>query len=280
MKTRPVSFLVCVILAGALTAAFAGAGHGSGGGSSGSASAGAAGHGSGSSPAGSVSFAPAHHYSGQMMSGNLYRPGMTPGVGTNRTLYYPGVRNSTVRHLSTLHTESTAHISSVRGSATNGNLSLQKPVFAGHKLDPQTSARLRNWNGKIDSAHQAKLNHLEHSHHHHNHDWWRHHCLAFVFFDFGWWGWDDGWWYPAWGYSNHSYYDYDEPIYGYNGMSPEQIVAGVQAALQQLGYYQYAIDGRMGPLTRSAIGRFQTDHRLPVTYAVDPTTLGSLGIIR
>jgi peptidoglycan hydrolase-like protein with peptidoglycan-binding domain len=35
----------------------------------------------------------------------------------------------------------------------------------------------------------------------------------------------------------------------------------------------------MGPLTREAIARYQRDHRLPITYGVDPATLGALGVI-
>jgi len=60
----------------------------------------------------------------------------------------------------------------------------------------------------------------------------------------------------------------------------EQIVAGVQIALQQQGYYTWAIDGKMGPLTRAAIARYQRDHRLPITSGIDPATLGSLGVMR
>jgi len=124
------------------------------------------------------------------------------------------------------------------------------------------------------------LNNLNNVQHHHDHAWWRHHCVTIIFFDFGWWGWYDGWWYPAWGYDPYSYYQYNEPIYGYGGESPEQIVAGVQAALQERGYYQYEIDGRMGPLTRAAIARYQRDRGLPITSGIDPATLGSLGVIR
>jgi hypothetical protein len=153
-------------------------------------------------------------------------------------------------------------------------------INRGHKLDPETSARLRNWNGERSTTRQAHLNHLNHCQHHHDRWWWRHHCATIILFEFGWWGWYDGWWYPAWGYDPYSYYDYNEPIYGYNGESPEQIVAGVQAALQERGYYQYAIDGRMGPLTRAAISRFQSDHGLPISSGIDPATLGALGIIR
>jgi hypothetical protein len=124
------------------------------------------------------------------------------------------------------------------------------------------------------------LNHINQCHHHHGSNWWRNRCAAIIFFDFGWWGWYDGWWYPAWGYDPYSYYEYNEPIYGYDGLSPEQIVASVQVALQQQGYYTWAVDGRMGPLTRAAIARYQRDHLLPITSGIDPATLGSLGVIR
>jgi len=169
----------------------------------------------------------------------------------------------------------------------NGNRRLNYPrqpsalnTIAKNKLDPQTSNRLRNWSGNRDSLSQARLNHANNCHHHHGSNWWRNRCAAIIFFDWGWWGWYDGWWYPAWGYDPYSYYEYNEPIYGYDGLAPEQVVASVQAQLQQLGYYTYAIDGNMGPLTRSAIARYQRDRLLPITSGIDPATLGSLGIIR
>jgi len=159
-----------------------------------------------------------------------------------------------------------------------GNLQHTSTLNVGGKnrLDPQTSNRLRNWNGNVSTTTQAHWN----CHHHHDGWWWRNHCVAFIFFDWGWWGWYDGWWYPAWGYDPYSYYEYNEPIYGYDGLSPDQIVAGVQVALQQQGYYTWAIDGKMGPLTRAAIARYQRDRGLPITSGIDPATLGSLGVIR
>jgi len=148
-----------------------------------------------------------------------------------------------------------------------------------NRLDPQTSARLRHWSGNVSSTAQAHQNHWNNCHQHHNHNWWHNHCAAFIFWDWGWWGWWDGWWYPAWGYDPYSYYGYNEPIYGYGDLSPEQVIASVQVALQEQGYYQYAVDGQMGPQTRAAIARYQSDHRLPITYGIDPATLGSLGIL-
>ena len=214
-----------------------------------------------------------------------YRPTVTYQNGS-RTLNYPGVGVSNVHR--SIHSNATnlkntrAMQQTTGGNLQRGSSNLQRAgggnsqhagavnFTAKHKLDPQTSERLRHWNGNVSSTAQAHWNC-----HHHDHNWWKHHCVTFIFFDWGWWGWWDGWWYP----DPYYYANYAEPIYGYGGLSPEEVVGTVQSALQQLGYYNYAVDGTMGPLTRAAIGRYQADHRLSITYAIDPTTLGSLGII-
>ena len=209
-----------------------------------------------------------------------YRPTVTYHNG-NRVLIYPAVRGSAGHHSAQSSVNS---LSSAPALHQSGNRNLQHTatvnIAAKNRLDPQTSARLRHWNGNVSTAAQAQQNHLNNLKHHHDHDWWRHHCVVFIFWDWGWWGWWDGWWYPAWGYDPYSNYGYNEPIYGYEGLSPEQIVADVQSALQELGYYTYAVDGQMGPQTRSAIARYQRDNHLPITYGIDPATLGSLGIIQ
>ena len=152
------------------------------------------------------------------------------------------------------------------------------PQTGKSRLNPQTTAKLRNWGGKRDNSAQANEEHREHKLHNHDHNWWRHHCVAIVFFDGGYWGWEDGWWFPAWGYDPYySSYAYDGPIYGYNGLPPDQVVADVQGALQQLGYYQGPIDGVLGPATQEAIERYQRDHALPVTGGIDHRTLASMG---
>ena len=194
-----------------------------------------------------------------------------------RTLVYPGVRNSTIRQPTNLNA------SAVRTGGRQASGKLHAPsgvaTITKTKLDAQTSARLRNWQGNKSTHAQALQNHANNCHHHHDHNWWKHHCVAIIFFDWGWWGWWDGWWYPAWGYDPYSNYEYNQPIYGANGLEPDQIVAGVQAKLQELGYYTYAIDGKMGPLTQSAIARYQRDHRMSITSGIDQPTLTSLGII-
>jgi len=67
-------------------------------------------------------------------------------------------------------------------------------------------------------------------------------------------------------------------IYGYDGLLPDEVVANVQSELQRRGYYSYAVDGIMGPLTQEALSRYQRDRGLPLTGAVDQTTVGSLGL--
>jgi peptidoglycan hydrolase-like protein with peptidoglycan-binding domain len=100
-----------------------------------------------------------------------------------------------------------------------------------------------------------------------------------IFYNWGFWGWYGGWWYPAWGYDPYySYYQYAEPIYGYDGLTPEEIIANVQGALQELGYYEGPIDGLMGELTRASIASFQRDNALPITGTIDDATLAALGL--
>jgi hypothetical protein len=112
----------------------------------------------------------------------------------------------------------------------------------------------------------------------HDRGWWRSHYNRVVFVYGGWYYWNSGWWYPAWGYAPNSYYAYDGPIYAYNSLPPDQVVANVQAALQAQGYYQGEVDGLLGPLTREAITGYQRDQGLYTTSAIDQPTLESLGM--
>lgn len=290
-----ISALICSALP-----AFAGGGNHGGGGSVSI----SGGHHSSSAPAPAAATAVGPRFAGtgrgtaqgaRPMS--IYRPTVTYKNG-QRTLTYPavGISNAPRHAHSNLARNSNAATISQTGNlrANAGNQQFNgtnlRPgrnaqragalnLRSGNKLDPQSSARLRHWGGNVSNTTQAHQNHWNNCHHHHDHHWWHNHCAAFIFWDWGWWGWWDGWWYPAWGYDPYSYYGYNEPIYGYGDLSPEQIIASVQVALQQQGYYGYGIDGQMGPQTRAAIGQYQADHRLPVTYGIDPATLGSLGVM-
>ena len=75
------------------------------------------------------------------------------------------------------------------------------------------------------------------------------------------------------------YYAYDAPIYvGQRAVPPDQVIADVQALLQQMGYYTGEVDGLLGPLTREALTAYQTDQGLTTTAVIDQPTLESLDL--
>jgi hypothetical protein len=89
-----------------------------------------------------------------------------------------------------------------------------------------------------------------------------------------------GYWFPAWGYSpSAQYYAYDGPIYaGQHAEPPDKVIADVQGVLQQMGYYKGEVDGLLGPLTREALTAYQGEQGLTQTAAIDEPTLDSLGM--
>ncbi len=65
---------------------------------------------------------------------------------------------------------------------------------------------------------------------------------------------------------------------GSNPTPPDQIVADVQASLQEQGFYHGDVDGLLGPLTRAALADYQQAQGLEMTAALDEPTLQSLGM--
>ena len=113
----------------------------------------------------------------------------------------------------------------------------------------------------------------------HDRDWWGRRYNRIGLFGGGYYYWNNGYWYPAWGYDpSYEFYSYDGPIYGYDGLPPDQVIANVQTALQREGYYQGMIDGMLGPLTRAALANYQAEHGLAITSAIDQPTLETLGM--
>src|SRR6266540_2278828 len=43
----------------------------------------------------------------------------------------------------------------------------------------------------------------------HDRGWWRSHCDRIIFVSGGWYYWNAGYWFPAWGYDPYAYYAYD-----------------------------------------------------------------------
>ena len=114
---------------------------------------------------------------------------------------------------------------------------------------------------KTKKNHQTGSNRFSYSdalrrnwHDWHNRDWWRQHCDNIVFVTGGYYFLDASYWYPAYGYDPlNNYYDYDGPIYTYGNLLPDQVIANVQAALQDAGYYFGSVTGSLSVETRAAL---------------------------
>ena len=114
----------------------------------------------------------------------------------------------------------------------------------------------------------------------HDEGWYHSHYNRVELVGGGYYYWNNGYWYPAWGYSpSAEYYAYDGPIYvGHRAEPPDQVIADVQAELQQMGYYKGEVDGLLGPMTREALTAYQADQGLTTTAVIDEPTLDSLGL--
>jgi hypothetical protein len=114
----------------------------------------------------------------------------------------------------------------------------------------------------------------------HDQGWYRSHYNRVELIGGGYYYWNNGYWYPAWGYNpSAEYYAYDAPIYvGHRAEPPDQVIADVQDMLQQMGYYKGEVDGLLGPLTREALAAYQADQGLTTTAVIDEPTLDSLGL--
>jgi len=118
-----------------------------------------------------------------------------------------------------------------------------------------------------------------HWHEWHDRNWWHDHCDTIVFVSIGYYFLDGSYWYPAYGYDPlQTYYDYDGPIYTYSNLLPDEVIANVQTALQDAGYYIGAITGSLGIDTRAALANFQRDYGLQITGAIDEATVEALGL--
>lgn len=155
------------------------------------------------------------------------------------------------------------------------NLSKQPNTAKAPPVKFQQNRRIegsQNWQGQRYAAFRNYKSEW------HDQSWWHSHHNRIVFVFGAPYYWNAGYWYPAWGYAPNAYYAWDGPIYAYNSLPPDQVIANVQAALQQQGYYHGEVDGLIGPLTRASITDYQRDHGLYMTSAIDQPTLQSLGM--
>ena len=114
----------------------------------------------------------------------------------------------------------------------------------------------------------------------HDRGWYSSHYTRVELIGGGYYYWNNGYWYPAWGYDpGAEYYAYDAPIYvGHGAEPPDRVIADVQAELQEMGYYRGEVDGLLGPMTREALTAYQADQGLTPTAVIDEPTLDSLGM--
>jgi hypothetical protein len=201
------------------------------------------------------------------------------GTGEPVTLD-PATRETELRTLSAMHER--------RGIATqNQTLATINPHVITH--DPATAPQPETHESLKDTR-PPKSNHKKdnisfdeafrrHWHEWHDRNWWHDHCDTIVFVTTGYYFLDGTYWYPAYGYDPlNSYYDYDGPVYTYSNLLPDEVIANVQTALQDAGYYYGGITGSLGVDTRAALANFQRDYGLPMTGAIDEATVEALGL--
>jgi|SRR3954447_15567957 hypothetical protein len=154
------------------------------------------------------------------------------------------------------------------------------------RIQPEASAANQNSvNEHGRSAHQrpainysqaVKRQHRER----HDRGWWKQRYTTIVLVNgCGYYYWDAGYWFPAFGYEpQYENYQDNGPIYTYGNLLPDQVIYNVQAALKELGYYSGPLSGSMSGTTRTAVSAFQEDNGLDVTGAIDAPTVEALGL--
>jgi hypothetical protein len=206
-----------------------------------------------------------------------------PALGIKQPIRLdPATRETELRTLSAMHER--------RGIATqNQTLAVINPERHFTTQNPATAPQAETRESFKDA--HAKKSHYKkgdisydeafrrHWHEWHDRNWWHDHCDTIVFVTTGYYFLDGSYWYPAWGYDPlQTYYDYDGPIYTYGDLLPDEVIANVQTALQDAGYYFGAITGSLSVGTRAALANFQRDYGLPITGAIDEVTVEALGL--
>ena len=150
----------------------------------------------------------------------------------------------------------------------------------GEMPEAPKNAHDKKWRHKKDNvSHDEAFR--RHWHEWHDRNWWHDHCNTIVFVTTGYYFLDGSYWYPAYGYDPlQNYYDYDGPIYTYSNLLPDEVIANVQTALQDAGYYYGPITGSLSVDTRAALANFQRDYGLQMTGSIDEPTVEALGLFQ
>jgi len=194
----------------------------------------------------------------------------------------PAIRGKELRTLAALRSRrcfktgnSTLATIDPQRQATAQNPVIRRQPETGNPVEDATRPNWRNRNGRssfFDAFHR-------HRHEWHDRNWWHDHCDTIVFVSIGYYFLDGSYWYPAYGYDPlNSYYDYDGPVYTYSNLLPDEVIANVQTALQDTGYYFGAITGSLSLEMRAALANFQRDYGLQITGVIDEATVETLGL--
>ena len=113
----------------------------------------------------------------------------------------------------------------------------------------------------------------------HDRAWWTERFSTIIPAGGGYYCLDAGYWYPAFGFDpDNDTYVYAGPIAAIGDLAPDEVVARVQTKLELDGYYAGPTNGVLDEATRVALARFQSDHQLDITSAIDAATLMALGL--
>ena len=160
----------------------------------------------------------------------------------------------------------------------------QNANFRAQPKPQQVPSVTFNQNNRIEGSDrwQGQQYQVFRSYHPEWHDagWYTSHYSRVELIGGGYYFFNNGYWFPAWGYNpSAQYYAYDGPIYvGQRAEPPDKVIADTQALLKDMGYYTGEVDGLLGPLTREALTAYQSDNGLTTTAAIDQPTLNSLGL--
>src|SRR5215831_15165390 len=160
----------------------------------------------------------------------------------------------------------------------------QNANFRAQPKPQQVPSVTFNQNNRIEGSDrwQGQQYQVFRSYHPEWHDagWYTSHYSRVELIGGGYYFFNNGYWFPAWGYNpSAQYYAYDGPIYvGQRAEPPDKVIADTQALLKDMGYYTGEVDGLLGPLTREALTSYQADQGLATTASIDEPTLDSLGL--
>ena len=207
--------------------------------------------------------------------------GIVPGQQAN--VPDAATRNNELRTLETMRERRTLGTN----NQTLGTIDPQRHV---KNRDPEAGPQQEKPDRPKDGHHGKKWHNKKdhvgfedafrrHWHEWHDRNWWHDHCQTIVFVNTGYYFLDGSYWYPAYGYDPmQTYYDYDGPVYTYSNLLPDEVIANVQTALQNAGYFYGQITGSLSVDTRAAIANFQRDYGLQITGAIDEDTVEALGL--